>query len=85
MKRILLVDNERNAPDGTRRMLRLCRDMWEMEFVESGEAALQDAIWQPVVRRAIATVGGLPTPQRDNSASTHLASITRAGYRAGAA
>jgi HD-like signal output (HDOD) protein len=41
MKRILFVDDERNILDGIRRMLRSCRGAWEMEFVESGDAALR--------------------------------------------
>jgi HD-like signal output (HDOD) protein/CheY-like chemotaxis protein len=41
MKRILFVDDEKNVLDGIRRMLHLLRDTWEMEFVTSGEAALQ--------------------------------------------
>jgi HD-like signal output (HDOD) protein/CheY-like chemotaxis protein len=41
MKRILFVDDEENVLDGIRRMLRSTRDEWEMEFVASGDAALQ--------------------------------------------
>lgn len=41
MKRILFVDDERNVLDGIRRMLRSCRNVWEMEFAESGEKALE--------------------------------------------
>ncbi|WP_158787942.1 HDOD domain-containing protein [Granulicella sp. L46] len=41
MKRILFVDDEENVLNGIRRMLRSSRDEWEMEFVASGEAALQ--------------------------------------------
>jgi putative nucleotidyltransferase with HDIG domain len=41
MKRILFVDDEKNVLDGVRRMLHAARNRWEMEFVTSGEAALQ--------------------------------------------
>ena len=40
MKRILFVDDEANVLDGLRRMLRSKRGDWEMEFSESGAAAL---------------------------------------------
>lgn len=40
MTRILFVDDEPNIRDGMRRMLRTMRDEWDMEFVESGDAAL---------------------------------------------
>jgi HD-like signal output (HDOD) protein len=40
MKRILFVDDEPNLLDGMRRMLHSTRDRWELEFAESGEAAL---------------------------------------------
>lgn len=35
------MDDERNVLDGLRRMLRSMRNEWEMEFVESGERALE--------------------------------------------
>lgn len=41
MKRILFVDDESNVLDGIRRMLRSSRDAWDMEFVGSGNEALQ--------------------------------------------
>ena len=41
MKRILFVDDEKNVLDGVRRMLHSSRNEWEMEFVTSGQAALQ--------------------------------------------
>ncbi len=41
MKRILFVDDEQNVLDGIRRMLRPWRNAWDLEFVTSGEAALQ--------------------------------------------
>ena len=41
MKRILFVDDERRILDGLRRMLHGNRNIWDMEFVESGEAALR--------------------------------------------
>lgn len=40
MTRILFVDDEPNIRDGMRRMLRSMRNEWDMEFAESGEAAL---------------------------------------------
>lgn len=40
MKRILFVDDEVFVLDGLKRMLRRMRTQWEMEFVDSGEAAL---------------------------------------------
>lgn len=40
MTRILFVDDEPNIREGMRRMLRTMRNEWEMEFAESGEAAL---------------------------------------------
>lgn len=39
--RILFVDDEPNILSGLRRILRPLRDEWDMEFQESGEAALQ--------------------------------------------
>ncbi len=39
-KRILFVDDEAMVLEGLQRMLRSMRAEWEMEFVESGEAAL---------------------------------------------
>lgn len=40
MKRILFVDDEPKILQGLQRMLRSHRKVWEMEFVESAEAAL---------------------------------------------
>jgi HD-like signal output (HDOD) protein/ActR/RegA family two-component response regulator len=40
MTRILFVDDEANIREGMRRMLRSMRHEWEMEFAESGDAAL---------------------------------------------
>ena len=39
-KKILFVDDELNVLQGLRRMLRVWRDEWEMEFTNSGEEAL---------------------------------------------
>ncbi len=39
-KRIIFVDNEQNALQGLKRMLRPMRNEWEMAFVENGEEAL---------------------------------------------
>lgn len=39
-KRILFVDDDANVLHGLRRMLHRMRDVWHMEFVESGEQAL---------------------------------------------
>ena len=44
-KRILFVDDEEMVLQGLKRMLRSCRDEWEMVFVESGAKAL-DAMAQ---------------------------------------
>ena len=41
MTRILFVDDEPNIRDGMRRMLRTMRSEWDMEFAESGDAALR--------------------------------------------
>ena len=41
MKRVLFVDDEVFVLDGLKRMLRRMRTQWEMDFVDSGEAALQ--------------------------------------------
>ncbi|MFZ1130081.1 MAG: response regulator [Terriglobales bacterium] len=41
MKRILFVDDESKILDGMRRMLYSDRKRWEMEFADSGEAALE--------------------------------------------
>ncbi len=41
MKRILFVDDEVFVLDGLRMMLRRMRSKWEMDFVESGEKALE--------------------------------------------
>jgi len=41
MKRILFVDDEVFVLDGLRRMLRRMRSKWEMDFVDSGEKALE--------------------------------------------
>ena len=40
-KRILFVDDEAMILEGLQRMLRSMRVEWEMEFVESAEAALR--------------------------------------------
>ena len=47
MKRILFVDDESKILDGIRRILHADRKRWEMEFVVSGEAALQACEAQP--------------------------------------
>jgi HD-like signal output (HDOD) protein/CheY-like chemotaxis protein len=39
-QRILFVDDEPSVLAGLRRMLRHCRDEWETEFADSGQAAL---------------------------------------------
>ena len=39
-KKILFVDDELNVLQGLRRMLRVWRDEWDMEFTNSGEEAL---------------------------------------------
>lgn len=41
MREILFVDDESNVLDGLRRMLRPMRRDWSMNFVDSGEAALE--------------------------------------------
>ena len=46
-KRILFVDDEPSILDGLRRMLRKMRGEWDMEFVESGRAALELIEKQP--------------------------------------
>jgi HD-like signal output (HDOD) protein len=39
-KRVLFVDDEPNVLSGLQRMLRVCRNHWDMEFAPSGSAAL---------------------------------------------
>jgi CheY-like chemotaxis protein len=39
VKRILFVDDEPKLLDGLRRMLRIMRNEWEMEFAASGQEA----------------------------------------------
>jgi HD-like signal output (HDOD) protein/CheY-like chemotaxis protein len=41
VKRILFVDDESKILDGIRRMMHADRERWDMQFVVSGEAALQ--------------------------------------------
>ena len=41
MNRVLFVDDEVFVLDGLKRMLRRMRTQWEMDFVDSGESALQ--------------------------------------------
>lgn len=41
MKRILFVDDEPRVLEGLQRMLRPCRQQWEMTFASSGSAALE--------------------------------------------
>ncbi len=41
MRRVLFVDDEPKILDGIRRMLYASRSCWDMQFVSSGEAALQ--------------------------------------------
>lgn len=40
-RKILFVDDEQNVLTGLKRMLRVMRDEWDMEFIESGEQALE--------------------------------------------
>jgi HD-like signal output (HDOD) protein len=47
MKRVLFVDDEPMVLDGLRRMLHGMGREWEMEFVSSGEAALQSMAAKP--------------------------------------
>lgn len=47
MRRILFVDDEPNVLDGIRRSLRTHRHEWEMVFVTSGQAAVEEAERQP--------------------------------------
>ena len=45
--RVLFVDDEPRILSGLRRMLRVYRESWEMEFVDSGAAALQAMAAEP--------------------------------------
>lgn len=45
--RILFVDDEKSIVDGLRRLLRPLRNEWEMVFVTSGAAALEEAAQNP--------------------------------------
>lgn len=47
MKRVLFVDDEPRILDGLRRMLRVLRQEWEMEFVEGGARAIECLDEQP--------------------------------------
>ncbi|MDY6932838.1 MAG: response regulator [Spirochaetota bacterium] len=41
-KTVLFVDDENNLLNGLQRMLRVKADEWEMEFVDSGDKALEN-------------------------------------------
>ena len=47
-RRILFVDDEQNVLDGLRNLLRRQRHQWDMVFVPSGKAALEELQKQPV-------------------------------------
>lgn len=47
-RRILFVDDEQNVLDGLRNLLRRQRQRWDMLFVTSGKAALEELARQPV-------------------------------------
>jgi HD-like signal output (HDOD) protein len=47
-RRILFVDDEQNVLDGLRNLLRRQRQQWDMMFVTSGKAALEELARQPV-------------------------------------
>jgi HD-like signal output (HDOD) protein len=47
MRRVLFVDDEPKILEGLQRMLRSMRDDWEMEFANSGPAALADLKSRP--------------------------------------
>lgn len=47
MKRVLFVDDEPRILDGLRRMLRVLRDEWELEFAEGGARAIELLEVQP--------------------------------------
>src|SRR3954471_12966129 len=47
-RRILFVDDEQNVLDGLRNLLRRQRQQWDMLFVTSGKAALEELARQPV-------------------------------------
>jgi HD-like signal output (HDOD) protein len=47
VKRVLFVDDEPNILDGLRNVLRKQRSVWAMEFVSSGEAALERMAREP--------------------------------------
>ena len=47
-RRILFVDDEQNVLDGLRNLLRRQRHQWEMVFLPSGKAALEELQKQPV-------------------------------------
>ncbi len=46
-KRVLIVDDDRNVLDGYRRLFRSQRDVWDVTFSNSGEAALELLRTQP--------------------------------------
>jgi HD-like signal output (HDOD) protein len=47
-RRILFVDDEQSVLDGLRNLLRRQRQQWDMLFVTSGKAALEELVKQPV-------------------------------------
>ena len=47
MRRVLFVDDEPHILEGIQRMLRSYRHVWDMEFVNSGDAALRAMETQP--------------------------------------
>lgn len=69
MKRVLFVDDEVRVLDGLRRMLHKHRSLWEMVFVTSGQAALDELEKGPID----VLVSDMRMPQMDGA--TLLAAV----------
>jgi YesN/AraC family two-component response regulator len=84
MKRLLFVDDEKNVLDGIRRMLRSWRGIWEMEFVTSGDEALQACSERPfdVVVSDLRMPGmdGVQLLRQIQSGYPEMARIVLSGY-----
>lgn len=68
MTRTLFVDDEPNIREGMRRMLRSMRGEWEMEFAESGDAALLAMeVWRKAGKPFDVVVSDMRMPGMDGA------------------